>query len=50
MEEFQAQGYTYTELAKLNCCRMYLKVLSLVDVVTGKGKFFTEHFSCQREQ
>ena len=26
MEEFQAQGYTYTELAKLNCCRMYLKV------------------------
>ena len=34
MEEFQAQGYSHLELARLNKCRIFLRVLTLADVMT----------------
>eukprot|EP00957_Ditylum_brightwellii_P065055 4934651-Ditylum_brightwellii.AAC.1 len=39
MELFISHGYHKTELAALNRCRVYLKVVTLSDVVSGDGSF-----------
>ena len=49
MEEFHNQGYSKHQLEILNQCRIYLRVLTLADVMTGAGDSFTEAYLCQRE-
>ena len=49
-EAFQAQGYSKKEQVILNRCRMYLRVLTVADVMTGSGDSFTEAYLGQKEQ
>ena len=50
MEAFQEQGYKPKELMILNRCRIYLRVMTLADIMTGEGNAFTEHYLCRRER
>ena len=49
MEVFQHQGYSKEKLQILNRCRIYLQVLTLSDIMTGKGNSFTCSFKCKRD-
>ena len=45
MEVFQHEGFTTTELHKINQCRLYLQVLTLSDVMNGFGNGFTSAYN-----
>ena len=42
MEHFMLQGYKGIELRNINCCRLYLKVITLADITSGDGKTITK--------
>ena len=41
MEHFMLQGYKGIELRNINCCRLYLKVITLADITSGDGETIT---------
>ena len=49
-EIFVHAGYSRSELAKLNQCRMYLKALTLSDIMHATGNSFTTAYNLQRDE
>ena len=49
MEAFEAQGYQKKHLLLLNKCRLYLQVLTVSDIMNGKGNGFTRAFLCEKD-
>ena len=49
MEAFAEQGDSSKQLIILNRCRIYLQVLTLVDVVNSYGGSFTDAIKCQKD-
>ena len=45
-EALENQGYSKKKLQILNSCRLYLQVMTLSDIMTGKGNSFTSLFQC----
>ena len=48
MEIFEAEGYSKSTLQKLNHSRMYLKAMTLSDIVEGYGDQFTAAYSMMK--
>jgi len=49
MEIFQEEGYSSTQLKKLNRCRMYTQTITLSDVMTGYGNTFNNTFKTEKQ-
>eukprot|EP00957_Ditylum_brightwellii_P196366 14961292-Ditylum_brightwellii.AAC.1 len=51
MKAFASAGFTYKELAVINQCRLFSRVVTLSDITSGDGKYIiadTLHDQCIR--
>ena len=49
MEIFIHEGYSKAQLKKINRCRLYLGVLTVSDVMNGRGNGFTSTYNCIKD-